>query len=332
METIQQQDNQKAGAEVLHNISSAIEEAWGQGDPSSDVTNKSEIIAEESNKQENNQSKTLGRDSSKKGTFILSSNDDAKKEAATSDEKNTTKNETPAPESDYQAKYNDLESKYKKLYQEKNKSSRTLSAVKKKLESYAKEDAITPDEAADLYKTLDGLEIPTEQEEQHSVLQDYYKVWHAELNNMRKYVDDKEIDNKAIAFENFLYSLAPQEQDQLLQQFKNLDEVAMTRKMLEIGSDYLPTYKAIQENGNIKNLVNSKDKAIQEQQKTIDNLQKELLQYKNTGYLKNNVPSVSTDTIPSAVRTSEFDDNRSPKTIGGIIESAYDEARKKARG
>lgn len=319
MDTLKQQDTAQktTGAEVLHNFSSAIEEAWGQGEPDAEGKNNNEAVADNTNKQEDNKT-----------------NDDAKKEAKTSgddSEKTINKNEKNAPEDDYQAKYNDLENRYKKLYQEKNKSSRTLSALKQKLESYAKDDAITADEAADLYKTLDGIEIPTEQEAQHSVLNDYYKVWHAELNNMRKYLDDKEIDNKAIAFENLLYSLAPQEQDQMLQQFQNLDDVAMTRKMLEIGSDYLPTYQAIQESGNIRNLVNSKDKTINEQQTTIDNLQKELLQYKNTGYLKNNVPSVSTDTIPSAVRTSEFDDNRSPKTIGGIIESAYDEARKKAR-
>ena len=197
---------------------------------------------------------------------------------------------TPASKEDPSLESSPQEIQYQKLeksFKETQRWGRGLSQKLKSLESQVKrfqeEGILTDGEAQHL------MEVTAhEAEENHSPLMRYSILWDQELENMKKYTDMPNLDQKVLAFQHLLKQATGSELEELLETFKEVedDPIKLTRKMLEMGEDYLEdVYEDLSKAGSLKALKKGYTKQLESQRQSIDKLKKELVQLKQDGYV-----------------------------------------------
>jgi len=131
------------------------------------------------------------------------------------------------------------------------------------------------------------------QSSQYSTLAKYAKVWDGEIDNLRKYTDDKDIDRKIMAFQHLLKTATEQELSAVFDSFEQVqsDPVALTRAMLTAGEEYDQSiYKELSAKGGLKKLTQHYQKALADKEKQIDKLQKKLVELEgNSDYISSGV-------------------------------------------
>jgi hypothetical protein len=172
--------------------------------------------------------------------------------------------------------------------------------AQKVVQKFADDGLLTEEEAKELFGVLqaDGRELPAggdEREEdalsrgsalspQASLFAPIFKVANKELENIRKYTDDNQLQDKVNAFDYFLSVGSKEEVGQVLAELTELldDPVKLAKKMLSMGQTvFEESYKHIQEAGGFKNYLAKKDQELEKRQKKIDKLEKKLLQYED---------------------------------------------------
>ena len=112
----------------------------------------------------------------------------------------------------------------------------------------------------------------------------YLPIWDKEIENMVKYGSDERLPAYIMAFEHLLKFETTDKINKMFKEFETVedDHVALTKKMVNVGKKYYKsTYKEISEAGGLPMLMEQYKKKIEEQQKTIDKLQKKSVSSKN---------------------------------------------------
>lgn len=195
-----------------------------------------------------------------------------------------------------------------------------LKAVEGMIAQY-KEAGILNEEEAQTLLSVSAHPDPQQAEEQDEpLLVRYGAVWDRELSNMRKYTDSPDLDLHIEAFQNFLKNGSPAEIMDAFQQLKALekDDVAFTRKMLDMGKAYNEeVYQDIHAAGSLKAYKAKMALELEKQLKKIDKLEKEIVKYKEQ--YEDYIPSKSYR-LPSGGSAESPKD--SDTSIGSIIDRA----------
>ena len=210
--------------------------------------------------------------------------------------------------------YLKLEKKLKETQKWGNENNKKLVAYSKAIEKLKEESGLTDEEASFL---LDYTKHDPIEEQEKPLLVQFGEVWDKELNYMRKYSQNaQDIDNYVVSFQNYFQTLNHKEAQELLEELHEIkeseDEVAFTKKMLDIGKDwYDDFYKDIQEAGSLKNLRGKYQEKEAKLQKTLDKLNKELEKYKRKyeDYTESNLnlPSGNSANSPTDLNSGSFD-------------------------
>lgn len=148
---------------------------------------------------------------------------------------------------------------------------------------------LTSEEAEPLLKSLNS-DASEDQEEMDieekalSPLQKMYKIANKELENIRKYTDDKLMNQKVNSFDYFINYSSPEEINEVLEKLNDLkdDPVKMTKEMIAIGQKYYEeVYKNFEEAGGLKQFVEKQAQTVQKLEKKIDKLYKKLQEYED---------------------------------------------------
>lgn len=196
-----------------------------------------------------------------------------------------------------------------------------LKAVEGMIAQY-KEAGILNEEEAQTLLSVSAHPDPQQAEEQDEpLLVRYGAVWDRELSNMRKYTNSPDLDLHIEAFQNFLKNGSPAEIMDTFQQLKILekDDVAFTRKMLDMGKVYYEdVYADLHAAGSLKAYKEKIALDLEKQLKKIDKLEKEIVKYKEQ----------YEDYIPSkSYRLPSGGSAESPKDSDTSIESIIDRAK-----
>ena len=150
---------------------------------------------------------------------------------------------------------------------------------------------ISEEEGQRLLEILESSGASTQDEDadfiddkQASPFSKIFRVANTELENIRKYTGDNQLEDKVKAFDYFLSVASVQEQEEILEDFNELIDhpIELTKKMLAIGKKcYEESYRDIQEAGGFKGYIEKKRSEIDKLSKTIDKLTKKLLQYED---------------------------------------------------
>ncbi len=156
-----------------------------------------------------------------------------------------------------------------------------LSLYKRKLNEY-KELGLLDDEAiSDLLDATSIKEIP---DSSLSLKEKLAKTWDTEIQNIRKYGDSENLDIYEDSLMHLLSVSSQDEIDDMFDEIKHLvedDPVLFVKKSLEIGRNYYEDiYRDYSDAGNLKNFKENYEKKLSNSQKTIDKLEKEILNLK----------------------------------------------------
>lgn len=151
------------------------------------------------------------------------------------------------------------------------------------------EGILNEEEAKDLLGALQSdEEEPEENYRNNSSLfapfAPIFKAAKQELDNIHKYTEDDSFQDKLNAFEYFLAFSPQDEVEQVYEELNELvdDRVKLAKKILSIGKDaYDNSYKEIKNSGGIKNVIQEKNRSVDQLKKQIDKLQKKILQYES---------------------------------------------------
>lgn len=192
--------------------------------------------------------------------------------------------------------------KTKKTIQENQRYGRQnaqrLKNALKVAKEFAEIGALSESEAQSLFDSL-GNDTEIEEDVSTYNVSPFTKVLKAansELDNLRKYSDDKFLDDKIKAFDYFM-TLADQEEikDALDELNDLVDEpIKLAKKMLSIGQRYYDeSYKEIAESGSFHGFILKKNKQIEGFQKQIDKLNKKLSQYEDFDHTTSRISDMS---------------------------------------
>lgn len=186
----------------------------------------------------------------------------------------------------------ELEAAQKKLKDTQkwgNDAHRKLSNYHRKVQKLKEESVLTEEEAKDL---LDYVEDQQETKREKTSLERWGEVWDKEIEYMRKYSSNPEETNRNVwAFQHFIQNAPKEEIREAFEQFEALeeekDEIAFTKKMLEIGKQWNEDiFNDIVEAGSLRNLkthYSEKEKKLQNRLdkalKEIDKLKKKYEDY-----------------------------------------------------
>ena len=244
------------------------------------------------------------------------SHDDANQAAA--ETQNNTPVEHPRDNKAVQPDQQDFDRRLKESRQRFDDLSRKLSGVEKIVKDYANQGALTADEAQ---KILEQAEHEAISETQQSTVQTpwhlYTQVWDQELDNIRKYSNDPNIDQHVYAFQHFMANATQNELNQALSEFDpcKSDSIALTRKMLDLGKSYNDDiYGEYSQAGGLKNYKSQYEERLAKQQKTIDKLEKEILKLNNNS---DYIPSQSYK-LPSG--STKAGENKRDNSLTGIFD------------
>lgn len=189
--------------------------------------------------------------------------------------------------------------------------SRKLKSFEAKLAKYVVDGVLTEEEVENLKK-----DIQHEQREQgeEAPLMKYVRAWDAEIENLRKYTDDPNLDKKVHAFQHFLHNSSPEEINEVMESFKEFedDSVKLTKKMLAVAAKYNDEiFSELYEAGNLKNFKKKYVSDLESKQKEIDKLNKEVLRFKQeyedyTPPATMKLPVGTTDKFPEETSKKDF--------------------------
>ena len=157
-----------------------------------------------------------------------------------------------------------------------------LKSVEQLIGQYLEKGILSDEEAALLLASAQHPEPGTEQKDEPLLVR-YGTIWDRELANMRKYTDSPDLDRHIQAFQHFLKNGSPADVTEAFTELKALekDEVAFTKKMLQMGKAYHDdVYKEIHEAGSLKDYKIKKEQEIAKHLRHIDKLEKEIVKYK----------------------------------------------------
>jgi hypothetical protein len=149
------------------------------------------------------------------------------------------------------------------------------------------------------------------------------KIADGELTNLRKYTDDKTLDEKIESFNYYLKNVpnAAEYLQNELSEFKE-EPLKLLKKMLEIGQQHLDDgYSEIRKVDNLPSYIKKINQEKEKLQKTIDTLKEELAKYKSEQYI---------DSSYKINSVNDYENNESLSKIErpkGMIQSVLDEER-----
>jgi uncharacterized coiled-coil DUF342 family protein len=156
-----------------------------------------------------------------------------------------------------------------------------LSIYKRKLNEYKELGLLDDDAVKDL---LDATVVRDEPESVLPLKEKLAKTWDVEIQNIKKYGDAENLDIYEDSLMHLLSVSSQDEIDDLFDDIKHLieeDPVLFVKKSLEIGKDhYEDIYKDYSEVGNLKKFRDKYEEKLTASQKTIDKLEKEILNLK----------------------------------------------------
>jgi CHASE3 domain sensor protein len=180
--------------------------------------------------------------------------------------------------------------KTKKTIQENQRYGRQnaqrLKNALKVAKEFAEIGALSESEAQTLFDSL-GNDADIEEDASTYSTSPFTRVLKAansELDNLRKYSDDRLLDDKIKAFDYFMTLADPEEIKDALDELNDLidEPIKLAKKMLSIGQRYYDeSYKDITESGSFHGFILKKNKQIEGFQKQIDKLNKKLSQYED---------------------------------------------------
>ena len=194
-----------------------------------------------------------------------------------------------------------------------------LKSVESLIGQYLEKGILSDEEAALLLASSQHPDLSAEQKEEPLLVR-YGTVWDRELQNMRKYTDAPDLDLHIQAFQHFLKNGSSSEVMEAFTELKALekDDVAFTRKMLEMGKAYYEeVYKDIHTAGSLKDYKLKMKQEISKHLRHIDKLEKEIVKYKEQ--YEDYIPSKSYR-LPSGGSAEPSEDSDS--SIGSILDRA----------
>jgi hypothetical protein len=194
-----------------------------------------------------------------------------------------------------------------------------LKSVEHLIGQYLEKGILSDEEAALLLASSQHPDLSAEQKEEPLLVR-YGTIWDKELANMRKYTDAPDLDLHIQAFQHFLKNGSSSEVMEAFTELKALekDDVAFTRKMLEMGKAYYEeVYKDIHTAGSLKDYKLKREQEISRHLRHIDKLEKEIVKYKEQ--YEDYIPSKSYR-LPSGGSAEPSEDSDS--SIGSIIDRA----------
>ncbi|WP_192483168.1 MULTISPECIES: hypothetical protein [Cysteiniphilum] len=173
--------------------------------------------------------------------------------------------------------------------------SQKLRAFENKISAYVQEGALTDTEAQELLQYIVQEQPPESATQQtydsNNPLAYYENVFFSEIENMRKYVSDDMLDDKIKALDHFVKFANEDELNYFLDQLSEInDPVQLTKKMLAVGADYYEdVYKDLNETGGVKALKLKFQDQLDQKEKKISKLEKEIEKLKeNSDYIGGN--------------------------------------------
>lgn len=160
---------------------------------------------------------------------------------------------------------------------------RKLKSYQSKLESYVADGKITLDEAKDLYAETTHDDLIQEE----SLYDTYAKIWDQEIENIRKYAPDDNLDKHIMGFQAKMKLSSPDEISKLFAAFKGeKDPVRLTRSMLKEGSTYYDTVLSkVDPHGGMEGYISHMEKSLKRAQDKVDSLKEEVVNLKSEGYM-----------------------------------------------
>ena len=136
---------------------------------------------------------------------------------------------------------------------------------------------------------LESLQIDQDEEDETPSVSPHpfapiFKVVNGELEHLRKYSDDPQLEEKLNAFEYLLGTSSQEEVADLFDELKDLVEepLKLTKKILSLGQESLDSsYRDIMKSGGIKNYISDIQKNNENLKKKVDKLLKKLAQYED---------------------------------------------------
>ena len=134
---------------------------------------------------------------------------------------------------------------------------------------------------------LTSLQLDQDEEEVSQPISSHpfasiFQIVNGELQHLRKYSDDQQLEEKLKAFEYRLGTSSEEEVADLFDELKDLVEepLKLTKKILSLGQESLDSsYGEIMKSGSIKNYISDLQKNNENLKKKVDKLLKKLAQY-----------------------------------------------------
>lgn len=157
-----------------------------------------------------------------------------------------------------------------------------LGVLQQKIQSFVEEGKLTPEEAT-------GLDFETLEEEirqEAPLIMKLSALWDQEIQNIKKYAPEKDLDKHVWAFQEQLKVLDQQARDQLLSVFEKQDDpIKATRQMLEKGKDYYDrVLSKVSPHGSLEKYIAHVEKHESKIKKELENLKSKLKDLESDGY------------------------------------------------
>lgn len=260
-------------AEPIENDADELDDIFSEATPEKG-TKEPTKAKEDKPKKEEKKEKPVSKEDAKKAEIIK-----LKKEL----QEDSDEDETPLLKGSDSAEFE----KTKKALSETKKwahtNSQKLKNALKKIDEYKAANVFSDEEYNDLSAALTSEAPEIDYDEVESTpIQTILKLSVDEVENIRKYTDDEQLDDKLDAFSFFLADADKDEVDEAIADIYSLraDKTKMTKKMLSVGKKYYDeVYKDVKEAGGYKKFVAKKNDEVRKLQKKIDKLTKLVSQY-----------------------------------------------------
>lgn len=248
------------------------------------------------------------------------------------DTEETEEGDHESPEEENKKTYHNWKSETEKLQLEREKLQRDLketqrwatetkkqiSSYKKAIEKYKEEGILSDEEATEL---MDHTKYQEMVERERPLLEKASEVWDREIENIRKYGDDTDLDKHIHAFQHFLHNASSDEIKDVYREMEDLidsNPVAFTKKMLQFGKQYHDEiFGEFAQAGNLKNFKRQYEEKIDSYKKKIDKLEKEVVKLKNQYEGYDEKPNYR---IPQGGDNNSGSESNTTKRPGKLIE------------
>lgn len=270
-------------------------------------------VERKSKEQDHEDGHKSGKEETKAGAEKTQASDQGASQNASSGSASEALDEESIGESDSTQKLEEELTRNKKWGHD---LARKLKSYQSKLESYVNDGKLTVDEAQDLYAQTMHDDMPQEE----SLYDRCAKIWDAEIQNLRKYAPDENLDKHIMGFQAKMKMSSQEEISETFKSFeKEEDPVRLTRQMLKEGASYYDKVLSKTEPyGGMEGYVTHMEKALEKAHAKVDALKQEVVKLKSEGYL-----SSAGYSLPSQAR--ERDKGKYQKDMA--LESVFERAR-----